>query len=70
MAGENGARKSECQRDSPAIIAKGLLIGCTLMAGAFIAKRFVLKMDAARFRLLMDGLMLVSGLTLLWAAIF
>jgi uncharacterized membrane protein YfcA len=40
------------------------------MAGAFIAKRFVLKMDAARFRLLMDGLMLLSGLTLLWTAIF
>jgi uncharacterized membrane protein YfcA len=52
------------------IVAKGLVIGSTLMAGAFIAKRFVLKMDAARFRLLMDGLMLLSGLTLLWAAIF
>jgi uncharacterized membrane protein YfcA len=52
------------------IVAKGLVIGSTLMAGAFIAKRFVLKMDAAHFRLLMDGLMLLSGLTLLWAAIF
>ena len=52
------------------IVAKGLVIGSTLMAGAFIAKRFVLKMDAARFRLLMDGLMLLSGLALLWAAIF
>ena len=52
------------------IIVKGLIVGSTLMAGAFIAKRFVLKMDAARFRLLMDGLMLLSGLTLLWAAIF
>jgi len=52
------------------IAAKGLIIGSTLMAGAFIARRFVLKMDAARFRLLMDGLMLLSGLALLWAAIF
>jgi len=52
------------------IIVKGLIVGSTLMAGAFIAKRFVLKMDAARFRLLMDGLMLLSGLALLWAAIF
>jgi hypothetical protein len=50
------------------IVAKGLIIGSTLMAGAFIAKRFVLKMDAGSFRLLMDGLMLLSGLTLLWAA--
>ena len=50
------------------IVGKGLLVGATLMAGAFIAKRFVLKLDAARFRLLMDGLMLLSGLTLLGAA--
>ena len=50
------------------IVAKGLIIGATLMAGAFIAKRFVLRMDAARFRLLMDGLMLLSGATLLGAA--
>jgi hypothetical protein len=53
-----------------AIVAKGLIIGSTLMAGAFIAKRFVLRMDAARFRLLMDGLLLLSGLTLLGAAFF
>jgi uncharacterized membrane protein YfcA len=50
------------------IALKGLMVGSTLMAGAFIAKRFVLKMDANRFRLLMDGLMLLSGLTLLGAA--
>ena len=51
------------------IVAKGLAIGSTLMAGAFIAKRFVLKMDADRFRLLMDALMLASGLTLLGTAL-
>lgn len=49
-------------------IMKGLLTGSTLMAGAFIAKRFVLKMEPGRFRLLMDGLMLLSGSTLLSAA--
>ena len=52
------------------IVLKGLIVGSTLMAGAFIAKRFVLKMDASRFRLLMDGLMLVSGVTLLGAAFY
>jgi len=52
------------------IVLKGLVTGSTLMAGSFIAKRFVLQMDAARFRLLMDGLMLLSGLSLLWAAAF
>jgi uncharacterized membrane protein YfcA len=51
------------------IIVKGLITGSTLMAGAFIAKRFVLKMDADRFRLLMDGLMLLSGATLLVTAV-
>jgi uncharacterized membrane protein YfcA len=50
------------------IFLKGLVTGSTLMAGAFIAKRFVLKMDAGRFRLLMDALMLLSGLVLLAAA--
>lgn len=52
------------------IIAKGLIIGSSLMIGAFVAKRFVLSMDASRFGLLMDGLMLASGATLLWAAFF
>jgi hypothetical protein len=52
------------------ILLKGLITGSTLMAGAFLAKRFVLGMDPARFSLLMDGLMLASGGALLWAAFF
>jgi hypothetical protein len=52
------------------IVAKGLIIGASLMVGAFVAKRFVLSMDPARFSLLMDGLMVFSGSTLLWAAFF
>jgi len=51
------------------IVLKGLVVGSTLMAGAVIAKRFVLRMEPARFRLLMDGLLLLSGLALLWAAL-
>ena len=50
-------------------IVKGLITGSSLMAGAFIAKRFVLRMPPERFRLVMEGLMLVSGLSMLWAAI-
>ena len=50
-------------------IAKGLIIGSSLMAGSFLAKRFVLKLDAEHFRLLMDGMLLLSGLTMLWAAL-
>ena len=50
------------------IAFKGLIIGSTLMAGAFIAKRFVLRLEPERFRLLMDGLLLLSGLALLSTA--
>lgn len=52
------------------IALKGLIVGSTLMAGAFIAKRFVLKLEPESFRLLMDGLMLASGLVLLWTSVF
>ena len=47
---------------------QGLITGSSLMAGAFIAKRFVLKMDPNVFRLVMDGIMLVAGLSMLWNA--
>ena len=50
------------------VIVQGLITGSSLMAGSFLAKPFVLKLDPQRFRLLMDGLMLASGLTMLWTA--
>lgn len=50
------------------IIVMGLITGSSLMIGAFIAKRFVLRMQAVRFQMLMDGLMLASGLVLIWTA--
>ena len=50
-------------------IVQGFIIGSSLMAGSFLAKRFVLKMEAERFRLLMDGLLVLSGVTMLWAAL-
>lgn len=49
-------------------LGKGLVVGSSLVAGAFIAKRFVRQIDAERFRLLMDALLLVAGLTMLWTA--
>jgi uncharacterized membrane protein YfcA len=52
------------------IALKGLITGSTLMAGAFIARRFVLRLEPESFRLLMDALMLASGLVLLAAAFF
>ncbi|MEA3146915.1 MAG: uncharacterized protein QOI53_2444, partial [Verrucomicrobiota bacterium] len=50
------------------IALKGLIAGSSLMFGAFIAKRFVLRLEADVFRLVMDGIMLVAGLTMLWNA--
>ncbi|MES2106623.1 MAG: sulfite exporter TauE/SafE family protein [Pseudomonadota bacterium] len=50
-------------------IVKGLIIGSSLMTGSYLSKRFVLKLEPDFFRLLMDGLMLVSGLAMLWSAL-
>jgi uncharacterized protein len=50
-------------------LLKGLIAGSSLMAGAFIAKRFVRRMEPTAFRYVMDGLMIVSGLSMLWNAL-
>jgi uncharacterized membrane protein YfcA len=47
---------------------QGLIVGSTLLAGAFIARRFVRQLDAERFRYLMDVVMLVAGLIMIAAA--
>ena len=49
-------------------ILKGLITGSSLMAGAFAARSIVLKLSPEFFRLLLDALLLCSGLTLLWIA--
>jgi uncharacterized membrane protein YfcA len=53
---------------TPDIAIQGLIAGSSLMAGAFIAKPLLLKFNADTFRLVMDGIMLASGLTMLWNA--
>lgn len=52
------------------VALKGLIAGASLMAGAFIAKRFVLKMDPDIFRRIMDGIMIAAGLSMLWNAVY
>jgi uncharacterized membrane protein YfcA len=49
-------------------VGRGLLIGASLMIGSRLAKGFVLRLDADRFRLLMDLLLAGAGLVLLWGA--
>src|ERR1700730_6295654 len=55
---------------TPDIAIKGLIAGSSLMLGAFIAKRFVLKLDANVFRLVMDGIMIAAGLSMFWNALW
>jgi uncharacterized membrane protein YfcA len=50
-------------------VAKGLVVGSSITVGSFVAKRFVVALDADKYRLLIEGLLLVAGLTMLWAAI-
>jgi len=50
------------------VFVKGLIAGSSLMAGTFLSKRLVLKLDAESFRYILDGLMLASGLAMLWNA--
>ncbi|MDR5741324.1 MULTISPECIES: sulfite exporter TauE/SafE family protein [unclassified Caballeronia] len=52
----------------PGIVAQGLITGASIMAGTFCARGIVARMSANAFRLVVDALMLSSGLTLLWAA--
>jgi uncharacterized membrane protein YfcA len=50
------------------ILYKGLIIGSSLMVGSFVAKRLVLQLKVEQFKLLIEGLLLLSGLTMLAAA--
>lgn len=52
------------------IALQGLIAGSSLMFGAFIAKRFVLRLEPEVFRLMMDVIMLAAGLATLWTAAF
>lgn len=50
------------------IVVDGLVTGTSIMAGTFAARRIVARMSPETFRLVVDGLMLSSGLSLLFAA--
>jgi uncharacterized membrane protein YfcA len=50
------------------VVFDGLITGSALMVGSFAARYVVVRMSARTFKLVVDGLMLSSGLSLLWAA--
>jgi uncharacterized membrane protein YfcA len=49
-------------------IAKGLITGSSVMAGTYTAKFLVERLSIATFQRLLDGVMLISGMALIWAA--
>jgi uncharacterized protein len=53
-----------------AAITKGMLVGLVLTVGAFISKRIVEKIKVEQFKLLMDGVLLFAGLSMLAAIAF
>ena len=50
------------------IVIKGLISGSSVMAGTYLARLIVERLSVAAFQNLLDGVMIVSGLALLWAA--
>lgn len=54
---------------TPEVLTRGIGVGSTLMAGSFVGRVVVLRLSDATHRALIDGLMLCSGLSLLWIAV-
>jgi uncharacterized protein len=50
----------------PETALRGLIVGASVMAGSWVARGFVLRLDAQQFRTLMDALLLCAGAVLLW----
>ena len=55
---------------TPDVAIEGLIAGSSLMSGAFIAKRFVIRLEPEMFRRVMDAIMIAAGLSMLWNAAF
>jgi uncharacterized membrane protein YfcA len=51
------------------VVLQGLVVGLTLMAGSFVGRFVVLALSPGAYRSLIDGLMLCSGVSLLWVAV-
>ena len=52
------------------LVISGLVIGSSLMAGTFFAKRYVVSMSERKFGLMMDAITLASGLWLTCVGLF
>ncbi len=50
------------------IVLRGLITGSSVMAGTYTARLIVERLSVVAFQHLLDGVMLISGASLLWAA--
>jgi uncharacterized protein len=50
------------------VALQGLIAGTSLMFGAFVAKRFILRLEPEAFRRVMDAIMIAAGLSTLGTA--
>lgn len=53
----------------PEVVLQGAIVGASLMAGTFLAKRLVQRMSDVSYRNVLDLLLLVSGISMLWTAV-
>ena len=51
------------------IIVQGAIVGAAVMAGTYVGKWIVVRMSLRTFEFLLDGLLVFSGLSLLWLAL-
>ena len=52
------------------MIFNGVIVGTSLMIGAYLAKRFMRRISGDAFRGLMDGLLLITGAAMIIGALF
>jgi len=50
------------------IVTKGLISGSAVMVGTYTARLIVERLSVVTFQRLLDGVMVISGIALLWAA--
>lgn len=50
------------------VVLQGTIVGASVMAGTFVGKAAVLRMSPGMFLHVLDGMLLCSGLAMLWAA--
>lgn len=55
---------------TPDLLVSGLVIGASLMAGTFFAKRYVMRMSDQNFRIMMDAITLASGFWLMMVGLW